>query len=323
MKKIYLLAGLWAALFSSNAQQVATFDDVELESGSWYNGADGAGGFNSGGFWFPNDYDFTWNSWRDFAVSNMKDSITSGYQNQYSAITASGAAGSGNYAVAYCPGDITMQFDPAVEVTGFDVTNSTYAYLNMRDGDGSFSKIFGGTDGSDPDYFKLLVSGLDQDGIPTDTLEFFLADFRFEDSSMDYILKTWKWFDISSLGKVKTLYFSMRSSDVGDYGMNTPAYFCMDNFTSAELTSGGDYPAADRQRLTIFPNPVEDIFFVDVPAGAERMVLLESTGRVIFRQMVSGGERLAVDVLSGMPGGIYFLVMKKEGKVWTEKVMKN
>ena len=35
--------------------------------------------------------------------------------------------------------------------------------------------------------------------------------------------------DLSSLGLVKTIEFSVASSDTGDYGINTPTYFAMDN----------------------------------------------------------------------------------------------
>src|SRR5690606_41645191 len=44
-------------------------------------------------------------------------------------ITGSGSALSENYAVVYWPGNLKMEFDSAVEVTGFEVTNSTLTYL--------------------------------------------------------------------------------------------------------------------------------------------------------------------------------------------------
>jgi hypothetical protein len=321
MKNFYLIAGLWAALISANAQQVATFDDLYLEPGSWYNGSDGAGGFTSGGFWFPNDYNFDWGSWRGFSVSNMKDTTTAGYQNQYSAITAGGVAGSGNYAVVYCPSVLKMQFEPAAEVTGFNVTNSTYAYLTMCNGDEFGAKIFGGTEGTDPDYFKLLISGVDTLGNPTDTLEFFLADFRFEDLARDYILKTWQWVNLSSLGTVKELHFTMKSSDMGDWGMNTPAYFCMDDFTSARLTLRNDLITAEK-KLRVFPNPVSGIFHVVVPENAEWLKLTDSFGQMIFHQEIKGRNKISIDALHGLPAGIYNLGVMNGRNISVEKIVK-
>ncbi|MFW5822761.1 MAG: DUF4465 domain-containing protein [Tangfeifania sp.] len=229
MKKFYLMLGLWAALFSVSAQNVATFESIQLDSASWWNGSDGSGGFSSGGFWFPNDYNQEWGSWSGFSVSNMEDSTTAGWGNQYSAITAGGVNDSKNYAVVYASGELKMEFDNPVSLSGFYVTNSTYAYLAMKNGD-AYSKKFGGEDGTDPDYFKLIISGTGIDGEKTDAIEFFLADFTSDEDSAGYILKTWEWVDLSSLGVVKNINFSLESSDVGDWGMNTPAYFCIDNF---------------------------------------------------------------------------------------------
>jgi hypothetical protein len=43
-------------------------------------------------------------------------------------------------------------------------------------------------------------------------------------------MNDWRYVDLSSLGKVKKLGFALDSSDGGDWGINTPAYFCIDNF---------------------------------------------------------------------------------------------
>lgn len=231
MKKIYLFVGLWAALVSVKAQNVATFENIQLEPGSWWNGSDGSEGFTSGDFWFPNNYNAEWASWSGFSVSNMKDSVTSGYTNQYSAITAEGAGHSTNYATVYFSGELNMEFQDPLQLNGFYVTNATYPYLSMKNGD-SFSKKFGGADGTDPDYFKLKISGIDIYGNETGEVEFYLADFTSEDSANDYIVNGWKWVDLSSLGVITSLKFALESTDVGAWGMNTPAYFCVDNFNA-------------------------------------------------------------------------------------------
>ena len=40
---------------------------------------------------------------------------------------------------------------------------------------------------------------------------------------------SWKRIDLSGLGAVKSLTFTMQGSDSSDYGLNTPAYFAFDN----------------------------------------------------------------------------------------------
>jgi len=61
------------------------------------------------------------------------------------------------------------------------------------------------------------------------SIEFYLADYRFDDNSKDYIVQNWTNLDLSSLGKVNKLAFRFSSTDNGSWGMNTPSYVCLDN----------------------------------------------------------------------------------------------
>ncbi len=229
---------------------VATFDDLSLPSESYWNGSDGTGGFTSGGAEFSNNYT-DWGggaySWDGFAYSNRTDTTTSGYENQYSVITGGGVNGSANYGIGFVPLDwnsgtyspipITASFRAGTDdynsvISGVYITNTTYAYLAMRDGYGN-AKKFGGDTGHDPDWFKLSIWGVTDAGASTGAIDFYLADFRFEDNSRDYILDEWTWVDLSGLGEIVGLQFSLSSSDNGLYGMNTPAYFAIDDVNGA------------------------------------------------------------------------------------------
>ncbi len=321
MKKIYLIAGMWAALFSAKAQQVATFEEIDLQPGSYYNGSDGTGGFFSGGTWFPNNYNADWGSWSGFSVSNMQDTLIAGFDNQYSAITAGGTDSSENYAVVYIPGDLKMELNDPAEIRGFYVTNSVYAYLSMRDGD-DFTKKFGGPDGTDPDYLLLRISGIDADGNPTDTIDFYLADFRSDESDKDYIVNDWQWLDLKSLGVVSELSFSMESTDMGDWGMNTPAYFCIDNFTVSEIATFSGQLPVDKPELKMFPNPVKDAFQVDVAGELQEIILTDGTGKIIYQNQIAGKGAFQISALSDRPAGIYFLQIKTKNGLTTKKIMK-
>ncbi|PKL47717.1 MAG: PEP-CTERM sorting domain-containing protein [Planctomycetes bacterium HGW-Planctomycetes-1] len=207
---------------------IANFDDLALSPDSYWNGSDETGDFTSGSAVFNNNYDSTSDSWDGWAYSNKSDTTTAGYTNQYSAITGLAQSGS-NYGIAYIgwtePPSITLSNEGVVE--GIYVTNTTYAALDMLQGSG-FSKKFGGDDGSDEDWFKLTITGKDVSEVITGTVDFYLADYRFENNEYDYIVDSWEYVDLGSLGVVKMLEFSLSSSDVGKYGMNTPAYFAMD-----------------------------------------------------------------------------------------------
>ena len=213
--------------------EVATFDDLPVNPDSFWNGSDGAGSFTTGPATFSNTYNPDWFSWSGWAYSNMQDNTTPGYANQYSAfsrVRLDSTEGK-NYGVAYASPSSEIHLDPQSnqEVKGFFVTNSTWAALSMKYGD-DFSKKFGGADGTDQDWLKLTITGTDTDG-ETSTLDYYLADYTFEDPAKDHIIETWQWVNLTSLGKVSQLQFTMSSTDNGDWGMNTPAYFCMDNLT--------------------------------------------------------------------------------------------
>ena len=145
MKKFYLFTFLSALCISVNAQLTAGFDDLSLPEESYWNGADGSGGFTSGDFIFSNTFNASWGSWSGFSYSNKTDVATPGYGNQYSAITGMGHLGSGNYAVAYCFGTVKAALPNASTLKGLYVTNSTYTYLSLLNGDefGYSKKIWG------------------------------------------------------------------------------------------------------------------------------------------------------------------------------------
>jgi hypothetical protein len=214
---------------------VSNFDDVTLSPNSYWNGSDGSGGFVSGAASYSNsftDWGGGFTSWDGWSYSNMHDTTTPGFANQYSSITGSAQSGS-NCGIAYVgwatPPTVTFSAPTVVEQVY--VTNTTYVYLSMLDGD-SFAKQFGGASGNDPDWFMLTITGKDAAGSVTGTVDFYLADYRFADNSQDYLVSTWTSVDLGSLGIVKSLEFTLTSSDNSYGSMNTPAYFAMDTLTT-------------------------------------------------------------------------------------------
>ncbi|VBB46062.1 conserved hypothetical protein [uncultured Paludibacter sp.] len=183
--------------------------------------------FTDGFFIFDNYYNPAWESWSGFAYTNKSDVTTTGYKNN-SAITGKAATGK-VYVTAniniYSPAKISFNYGNSFIIKGMYVTNSTYAYLSMKNGD-SFAKKF--TDG---DWFKLEIIGTSETGQQTTPIEVYLADFRDGKTEM---LNTWKWIDTQKLGKIKSISFSLSSSDNGQYGMNTPSYFCLDGIQAIE-----------------------------------------------------------------------------------------
>jgi uncharacterized protein DUF4465/PEP-CTERM motif-containing protein len=193
--------------------------------------------FASAGAVFNNEFsDFGGGCcWQGWAYSQLTDTTTPGFGNQLSTIAGAGASGSATYGVAFTGGAVDAQasvsrivFDSDVSVLGASFTNTTYAALSMRDGDG-FAKKFGGATGNDPDYFTLTITGRNAANAVTGSVELALADFRFGDHALDYILTDWAFVDLSSLGTVSALEFELASSDTSFGFLNTPSYFAMDD----------------------------------------------------------------------------------------------
>jgi hypothetical protein len=221
---------LWGGTQTALAQRtVINFEDLFLDQESYYNGSDAAGGFLSGGAFFNNAYDATYDSWKGWSYSNVTDVTHGGYQNEYSAYNLPNGGGfeAPNYGVAYNfqVGDAVIYLPPGTAPRSVRITNTTYAGLSMLYGD-QFAKKFGGDDGTDPDWFLLTIYGLDNDGNVTGEVDFYLADYRYENK---YIINQWTKVDLEPLGAATTLVFNLSSTDNGPFGMNTPAYFAMDN----------------------------------------------------------------------------------------------
>jgi len=240
-----LVAGLGAlGLASPAAALTASFDDVAATLGlgakSFYNGSDLAGGFTSGGALFVNDYNPSFSSWQGFSVSNTTDATTPGFGNQYSAIPGGGALGTDAYGVSFAFEPSSVFFDSPVDLDGAWLTNTTYAFLTLRDGD-AFTDPFGGPTGDEPDVFTLTLEGFDDGFSSVGIVEFILADYTSPppDNSGDTIVDTWSLVDLSSLQNVSELRFSLDSTDVGSFGSNTPAYFGIDELTFASVPEPG------------------------------------------------------------------------------------
>ncbi|MCS7305531.1 MAG: DUF4465 domain-containing protein [Thermoguttaceae bacterium] len=223
-------------------------------------------------YWAVDTYygwDYTW--WYGVTYSNHTWSGTppAGLGGQYTAYPPGGtggpggAGGSANYAVFFCTADwdgqnygqtysFTLDLPQGKQILGLSVANNCYVWNTLKNGDPyGFSRKFGYLDangdgdyndpgdyaGNYPDYFLLRIIGLDGSGQPiaASPVDVYLADYRFENSQQDYILESWLNVNLSGLAGAEKLLFRLSSTDVGQYGMNTPAYFLVDNILLAEI----------------------------------------------------------------------------------------
>jgi hypothetical protein len=297
--------------------ETATFDDVTLGADGYWQGVSGDNEMFSGGWMFYNYYMPEYFFWGGFTTSNHTDMTLSGLDAQYTAAAGSGYEGSTQYGVAYTMGvqcDVHASDNQAHTVTGCYVTNNLWAYQNMHDGDAT-ATAFGGPTGNDPDWFKLTATGKNASGHTVGTAEIYLADYRFSNNEEDYILNTWEWFDLSTLGAVHTISFSLSSSKNDSYGMITPAYFCIDDFNGEAPDDGTE---ENELNIAVYPNPAYDIVTVETHgrASLQGIEIYDITGHCVLKSSES-----KIDI-SALPEGVYFITVCTENQKFVEKIIK-
>ncbi len=332
--KIFSLAIAVFTTIAVNAQVTSTFEALALSPNSYWNGSTTPSGatFTSGDAIFPNFYDPAFGGYwaSGWAYSNMKDSTTAGFGNMYSARTAIGYASSANYAIGQQGSKINLA--PAAIgglVNGMYITNTTYAAISMRDGD-AFARKFGDTTGTNsgltvqgtyPDWFKLSITGYRLGSVITDTVHFYLADYRFAISLQDYIVTNWQWVDLTLLGNVDSLIFNLSSSDVGAFGMNTPAFFAIDDFKTASIAAS--ISSIEKESLKTFPNPAEENVLIDLNNMNDNSAVIsifDIGGRLIESMNVN---KSIIDLpVVNYKSGVYFISVKGENTMINAKFIK-
>ena len=219
-----------AAMFVCSAFATSNFEGLSLSpESSWAPGMSTT--FSSGNATY--NYNFTdWgggvSSWDGITYSNETDVTTAGYTNDTSAYVSS--PGSNTYGIVYLSDfaaeQARVQFDSVVANAGFSVANTTYGYLAMKDGNDAEAGVV--TKFTESDWFKLTIYGWNG-AASTGQVEFFLAQ------GTD-IVDDWTFVDLSSLGNIDSLTFGLSSTDMGQWGMNTPSYFAIDNVVPEPAT---------------------------------------------------------------------------------------
>ena len=297
----------------------ATFDDVALGAAGYWQGEEGDNEMYSGGWMFTNYYMPEYMFWGGFTASNHTDLTQSGLDAQYTAASGGGFNGSTQYGIAYAMGvqtDVYAADGQAHSVTGCYVTNNLWAYQNMLYGDAT-ATAFGGTTGNDPDWFKLTATGKNAGGQTVRTAEFYLADYRFANNDEDYVLNTWEWFDLSTLGEVASISFSLSSSKNNSGGMITPAYFCIENFNGEAPNVGVE---ENDLALRAYPNPCDgQLHLVMDNGGSFEYQVFNQMGQCVATGQSNSPETV-VD-LSQCSDGVYFVSIIQNGKRQMKKVV--
>lgn len=300
------------------SQAVSTFEGFFSSSDSIINGAHQKLGvsFTDANAILPNFYDTAFGGyWKEgWAITNVFDTTVKDFNNLYGAITGNGNNNSNAYAIGKNNAIIKVVNGARTQaIQEFYVTNTTYAYHTIKDGN-QFSKPFGGETGNDPDYFVLTVKAYNNGNLSDDSVNVFLADFRFENNEEDYIVDSWEKVDLSALTSsgADSLLFTLETTDVGQFGPNTPFFFAMDDFTTAADVVGLKEIAFEN--IAVFPNPADEVLNVKGLSAEASLELINSTGQKV--KTISSDSRIDISQLNP---GLYLLT--NESRTWSRKII--
>ena len=234
--------------------------------------------FGNGTFSFAhlrsgNSWDGT--SWEGFTISRSADTLLSHESfypdHQWGIMAGGGVDGVGSpFILGYfseytessldrhiCEIEFTHALD--VEAMGCYVCNSPYTTRCITQGFGYARKFAKG------DYCTLTAHGVNADGNECGTVVYYMADYRDEDTTKWFLNTDWEWLDLTSLGAVRSIYFTMETTDVGDWGSNTTFYFGLDQITIRPVKEETSLPQLStiNYQLSAYPNPCRDIINIE------------------------------------------------------------
>ena len=229
MKKSILFVAALALTFAAcqknepeKALAVADFENINLASESVYHMSE-SGIFESGDFRFQQEVNVS--DWGTYYFGNIVSSKTGKTYDEYadSDKSAAGGAHAGQKFVVWTgsyAGLDSVFLKEAAVVPGFYVCNTPWVVEAILNGDGMSDD--GGAPFGDNDYFTLTIHGSLNGKAVNSEVTVDLAKGK------TYI-QEWAYVDLSSLGKVDAITFSLASSKKNSLGMTTPAYFAFDD----------------------------------------------------------------------------------------------
>ncbi len=285
------------------------FDDLNntgFDSGMVYNGKTGMQQYiTNGDLLMQFGWDTTYKYWSgNWALSyNHFNKIepSSMDAHLYAAAPGKGAPYSDKiFAVGQNHAKLTAADPLVLGVMSLKVSNSLYAYNSMKFGD-AFAKKF---KASDKDSLILVITTFFK-GVKQESQRVVLADFRFMDTTRNFLLDTWRLIQFKEFND--SIQFEMESSDNGSWGMNTPAFFVLDDI---QVLHNVGVKTMQLNNMKVYPNPAVNTLNFVSQKDLKTIEIYNFEGQIILQQSLIPSTR-TLDV-SGLNSGLYFGVVTDE-----------
>lgn len=185
-------------------------------------------GYQTDEFSFEYFYNEEFGYWGGFALTKKFDNNPANglYENQYAVYNTSASHGAGALIYYYDsynePCDIVLKGNHVLTSVRLNLTTYTYASITNEDIN-SFARAF--TDG---DYLKVVFTS-HKDDKEIGKVECYVVDYR---DGKQLMATHWDVFDLTSLGKdYNRVSVKIETTDVGEYGANTPLYIALDELS--------------------------------------------------------------------------------------------
>lgn len=303
---------------AENSYEIVSLDNYTTEENGVYTKDHISGEMNFlGTGYYMSDYD--WFMAMGFGVSNITDpsAVSTNNGTFYASASGYGLEGEGKtYLQAYY-----SSWDAATtehNVVSLPDNSSFYpvgTYLSQSAASSNDLVTYASEAGL---YLKLVATGYDSDNNSTGSAQIYLHNSDENNGELVENEKEWRYLDLSSLGSVNKIVFSMECSNA-----MVSNYFCLDGFTyqteesSSSLTNTGRRGLED---FVVYPNPANDFVNVVVPdSNGESLVeIFDLMGRRLLAQKTRDGEcRIETTDLQGG----YVVRISGNGKTCTKKLI--
>lgn len=225
MRKLFYLLCLLAFVSCDKGEESVAPEKI-VESFEGVIDGEYAYGFHGENVGCEHFYNDEYNYWGGFALSKVydRDAANGKFENQYAVYNTEAASGD-NFLLYYYdsysdPCDMVFIKQSAL-LHSVKLNLTTYVYASITDeAINDFARKF-----EDGDYLKVVFSALDKLEKPTgEYVECYVVDYR---DGKRFVADNWNEF---SLGfTADRVRITIETSDVGEYGANTPLYIAIDD----------------------------------------------------------------------------------------------
>jgi hypothetical protein len=119
---------------------------------------------------------------------------------------------------------------------------------------------------------------------------------------------------LTALGTVDSVAYHFESSDIGDFGINTPLYFCMDDLKMNAVPNS--LIDVDASNFSIFPNPASDFIQLKAPQNAISQIDLYTLTGQFIRSYSNVNEPI---MIRDLPMGMYLIRFQNSNSSYSRK----